>query len=128
MDRAAECVANRTRRVLPFIGMSSNSALAISASALDSCKEKKQNYNPDVEKKSQEHVASEMDRLTSRMKPNPLLLLMKTSLGSPYLTKRFLNCSSVMSLGRLPMNRRQRCVYCFSPGFSSMDRVALKPP
>lgn len=50
MDRAAECVANRTRRVLPFIGMSSNSALAISASALDSCKEKKQNYNPDEKK------------------------------------------------------------------------------
>lgn len=41
-DKAAECVANRTRRGLPFIGMSSNSAFAISARARDSCKNKKQ--------------------------------------------------------------------------------------
>lgn len=37
-DKAAECVANRTRRGRPFIGVSSSSAFAISASARDSCK------------------------------------------------------------------------------------------
>lgn len=37
-DKAAECVANRTRRGLLFIGVSSNSAFAISASARDSCR------------------------------------------------------------------------------------------
>lgn len=37
-DKAAECVANRTRRGLLLIGLSSNSAFAISASARDSYK------------------------------------------------------------------------------------------
>lgn len=63
--------------------------------------------------------------LTKRMKPKPFPLLMNTSLGSPYLAKSFLNASSVMSLGRLPMKRRHRWVYLFSPGLSNMDSVAL---
>lgn len=40
-DSAAECVAKRTRRGLLLIGVSSNSAFAISASARDSCKKSK---------------------------------------------------------------------------------------
>lgn len=63
--------------------------------------------------------------LTRRMKPKPLPLLMNTSLGSPYFAKSFLNASSVMSFGRLPIKRRHRWVYLFSPGLSSMDSVAL---
>lgn len=63
--------------------------------------------------------------LTSLMNPKPFPLLTKTSEGCPYLAKSFLNSSSVMSLGRLPTNKRHRCVYDFSPGFNNMDKAAL---
>lgn len=54
------------------------------------------------------------------MKPNPRSLLMKTSLIFPYLANMFLNSSSGIFSGRLPIKRRERCVKVFSPGFRKL--------
>lgn len=62
-DNAAACVAKRTRRGLPFIGVSSNSALAISASARDSYKEFKSNKQDKVKHRGSSENLSNSNKL-----------------------------------------------------------------